>query len=479
MGMNVYQRKFTMSHEDILFSDNLTEEELNQLLKELEEEEIHEKEANKTDSNAIDKDKTNQLEQVTSIVSDDSLDNVVNSTDDWTAQLLLDDENEQKTVKVVEKIATEKVEELDLSMDKNEEIESTNNLPSENEVIDFDLADLSMDVDEFLDSNTLNSDFLDTMDGLEKNKIINITDDEKTEEHEMTEVLIDSDSDHANLDHANEVANATTESEKTITDTQVEPELVKPKLVKPKLVQAKELLESKERADASSTQENTNENTESIVQKSGRVVVSITRSKPKKELPVKQEKLAKPEESGDREDSEEQKQQTVKTKISPNLDTLSVANQEQESSTESNIGTKTKIKTETKDDATADKSMNKPIIDKPTSEVSRELQFLQSSQELLDLSENINQQIRTLKSALKHITDVFGEFSDMSADMIANTRQLQHNSKDDFSISYEQMHELRSQIISTRKHIGDLPSMLDLVEEAMESDLYVAETRRF
>ncbi len=112
-----------------------------------------------------------------------------------------------------------------------------------------------------------------------------------------------------------------------------------------------------------------------------------------------------------------------------------------------------------------------------TTKIMQEPDYLKYSESLQNSVAHIQTQIKALKMQLRIIKDTLYDLTDTSAEMISQTRNLQKHCKDDFSVSYEQMHQLREQIIQTRKDIGDLPSKLDLVEEAMETDLYAAETR--
>ena len=103
---------------------------------------------------------------------------------------------------------------------------------------------------------------------------------------------------------------------------------------------------------------------------------------------------------------------------------------------------------------------------------------LNDSAELQQTSQQVTSDILQLKSHLHLLTLQFHELSNVTARVMNALRQLQSGCKDDFSVTYEQMQELRSQLVSSKQQAGQLPSLLDLVEEALESEMYVAQMRQ-
>ncbi|CAM4006622.1 hypothetical protein PSAR109036_04095 [Psychrobacter arenosus] len=94
------------------------------------------------------------------------------------------------------------------------------------------------------------------------------------------------------------------------------------------------------------------------------------------------------------------------------------------------------------------------------------------------LSEQVSADMHSFKTQLHHLTLQFHELSTLSSRLVQQLRHLQSNSTEDFSVTYEQMLELRSHLVDTKKQASDLPSLLDVAEEALESDMYVAQTRK-
>jgi|26BtaG_2_1085354.scaffolds.fasta_scaffold06010_3 hypothetical protein len=94
------------------------------------------------------------------------------------------------------------------------------------------------------------------------------------------------------------------------------------------------------------------------------------------------------------------------------------------------------------------------------------------------LSEQISADMHSFKTQLHQLTLQFHELGTLSSQLVQQLRHLQSNSTEDFSVTYEQMLELRSHLVDTKKQASDLPSLLDVAEEALESDMYVAQTRK-
>lgn len=100
------------------------------------------------------------------------------------------------------------------------------------------------------------------------------------------------------------------------------------------------------------------------------------------------------------------------------------------------------------------------------------------SPEIQQVSQQIASDLLQLKTHMHLLTLQFHELGNLSSRLMSQLRQLQSGSADDFSITYEQMHELRRQLVTTKQQAGTMPSLLDLVEEALESELFVAQTRK-
>lgn len=94
------------------------------------------------------------------------------------------------------------------------------------------------------------------------------------------------------------------------------------------------------------------------------------------------------------------------------------------------------------------------------------------------LSEQVSADLQLFKVQLHQLTLQFHELGNLSSRLMQQLRQLQSHSTEDFSITYEQMLELRSHLVDTKKQASDLPSLLDVAEEALESDMFVAQTRK-
>lgn len=94
------------------------------------------------------------------------------------------------------------------------------------------------------------------------------------------------------------------------------------------------------------------------------------------------------------------------------------------------------------------------------------------------LSKQVSADMQSFKSQLHQITLQFHELGTLSSRLMQQLRHLQSDSNDDFSVTYEQMLELRSHLVATKKQASDLPSLLDVAEEALESEMYVAQTRK-
>ena len=94
------------------------------------------------------------------------------------------------------------------------------------------------------------------------------------------------------------------------------------------------------------------------------------------------------------------------------------------------------------------------------------------------LSEQVSADLQSFKAQLHQLTLQFHELGNLSSRLMQQLRYLQSNSTEDFSVTYEQMLELRSHLVTTKKQASDLPSLLDVAEEALESDMFVAQTRK-
>jgi hypothetical protein len=94
------------------------------------------------------------------------------------------------------------------------------------------------------------------------------------------------------------------------------------------------------------------------------------------------------------------------------------------------------------------------------------------------LSEQVSADMQSFKSQLHQLTLQFHELGTLSSRLMQQLRHLQSDSTDDFSVTYEQMLELRSHLVATKKQASNLPSLLDVAEEALESEMYVAQTRK-
>lgn len=94
------------------------------------------------------------------------------------------------------------------------------------------------------------------------------------------------------------------------------------------------------------------------------------------------------------------------------------------------------------------------------------------------LSEQVSADMHSFKTQLHQLTLQFHELGTLSSRLVQQLRHLQSNSTEDFSVTYEQMLELRSHLVATKKQASDLPSLLDVAEEALESDMYLAQTRK-
>ncbi|MDO5769391.1 MAG: hypothetical protein Q4P13_07795, partial [Psychrobacter sp.] len=103
---------------------------------------------------------------------------------------------------------------------------------------------------------------------------------------------------------------------------------------------------------------------------------------------------------------------------------------------------------------------------------------LVDSVELQHISDQVNSEMLQLKTHLHLITLQFHELGNISARLMKHLRALQSDSSDDFSITYEQMLEVRSHLVAAKQQAGEMPSLLDLAEEALESEMYVAQLRK-
>jgi len=94
------------------------------------------------------------------------------------------------------------------------------------------------------------------------------------------------------------------------------------------------------------------------------------------------------------------------------------------------------------------------------------------------LSEQVSADMHSFKTQLHQLTLQLHELGTLSSRLVQQLRHLQSHSTEDFSVTYEQMLELRSHLVATKKQASDLPSLLDVAEEALESDMYLAQTRK-
>ncbi|MFW2178203.1 MULTISPECIES: hypothetical protein [unclassified Moraxella] len=89
----------------------------------------------------------------------------------------------------------------------------------------------------------------------------------------------------------------------------------------------------------------------------------------------------------------------------------------------------------------------------------------------------IKQQIAILQSQIHEMTGQFFSANEASAKLISQVRELQLANPTDFVMTYEQTQELRTKLVTARKQFLELTSLLDLVEEALESESYTKLTR--
>lgn len=115
--------------------------------------------------------------------------------------------------------------------------------------------------------------------------------------------------------------------------------------------------------------------------------------------------------------------------------------------------------------------------DKEEAEPVKTPMALSDSAELQHISEQVSSEMLQLKTHLHLLTLQFHELGNISARLMKHLRSLQSDCVDDFSITYEQMLELRSHLVATKQQAGTMPSLLDLAEEALESEMYVAQLR--
>lgn len=94
-----------------------------------------------------------------------------------------------------------------------------------------------------------------------------------------------------------------------------------------------------------------------------------------------------------------------------------------------------------------------------------------------DSIQNVKQQISTLQSQLHELSGQFFLANETSAKLISQVRELQLDDKTSYQATYEQAHELRTKIITSRKQFMELTSLLDLVEEALAGDVYNKQTK--
>lgn len=93
------------------------------------------------------------------------------------------------------------------------------------------------------------------------------------------------------------------------------------------------------------------------------------------------------------------------------------------------------------------------------------------------LTEQINeirQQIDALKTQFLKMNGKFLIINDFSTKLIKNVRNLPIEEHTSYYSTHQQAHKLRHQLINTRKNFIELASLLELVEEALDSDIYTS-----
>lgn len=88
--------------------------------------------------------------------------------------------------------------------------------------------------------------------------------------------------------------------------------------------------------------------------------------------------------------------------------------------------------------------------------------------------EKIQTDIDELKRKLHAMSTEYYNAATDSATLIGQLRELESGTADDFTGTYTQARELRKILIDARKLFTELPITIDMLEEALETDLYAA-----
>ncbi len=464
-----------MNGDELLFSDNLSEEELERLLAELEKEDSvdntqgTDKQGQQTD-HTKDRERPSATQPLTKKVVEPNS-KPINRSDDWVNQLLDDDESKDDRIGDIQN-----KEELALKEDAGLDL-SDFNLET-----DFDLGATDI-TNQNKESTTNENASLD-------NGLTALNLDDEWDSFEVPEVVQEPEL----LEESVVITGNVLKTETDLADNNLQSNNLQDNHPQSNNLEGENLQGTELDVVFDTELTDTNE-----VERSS-PSISITVGKPQKEseFPMvdtvnndTQEQTIQVQgqaihEQADITENANKTDQISRTKISPNLDKfinndIKVTDAKveivQKSAVVEEHQSADLVKDKLAERRQQDNDSNLPIIHPNVKKNTDKLEYLKESHELQDAVDHIQGQIKIIKKQLRAIKDNLYDLTDASADMISQTRHLQKRCKDDFSVSYEQMHQLREQIIQTRKDIGDLPSKLDLVEEAMETDLYTAETR--
>ena len=92
--------------------------------------------------------------------------------------------------------------------------------------------------------------------------------------------------------------------------------------------------------------------------------------------------------------------------------------------------------------------------------------------------EAVNQNFSEFRQQMKLLANQADEFYAISSSLIAKIRDLQNQGDDDFSITYEQVYQLRGCMMATKRAFNEIPNFFDVAEQAWENDLYTAQMRQ-
>ena len=92
--------------------------------------------------------------------------------------------------------------------------------------------------------------------------------------------------------------------------------------------------------------------------------------------------------------------------------------------------------------------------------------------------EEVNQDFSEFRQQMKLLANQADEFYAISSSLIAKIRNLQNQGDDDFSITYEQVYQLRGCMMATKRAFNEIPNFFDVAEQAWENDLYTAQMRQ-